>query len=154
MAGLRHYGKKHHKQGKQETRRKIRISKPIELRPEEANNRSVIGHWGGDTVAGEKGSSCLNTLTDRHSRYPLAKKVTKKTAAFVRDGMIELLRSIPSAYALSVTPDRGQEFLFHEQVTDAMKGMPFFFPKPHAPWERGTNENTNGLIREYCPKFC
>ena len=66
--------------------------------------------------------------------------------------MIELLRTIPSAYVLSVTPDRGKEFSFHEQVTDAMNGMPFYFPKPHAPWERGTNENTNGLIREYCPK--
>ena len=149
---LRHHGKTRHKKGEQETRGKIRISNPIELRPEEANNRSVIGHWEGDTVAGKTGSSCLITLTDRHSRYLLAKKVQKKPAAFVRDGLIELLRTIPSAYVLSVTPDRGKEFSFHEQVTDAMNGMPFYFPKPHAPWERGTNENTNGLIREYCPK--
>lgn len=119
---LRHHGKTCHKKGEQETQGKIRISNSIDLRPEEANNRSVIRHWEGDTVAGKTGSSCLITLTDRHSRYLLAKKITKKTAAFVRDGMVELLRSIPS------------------------KGIPFYFPKPHAPWERGTNKNTNGLI--------
>ena len=66
--------------------------------------------------------------------------------------MIELLRTIPSAYVLSVTPDRGKAFSFHEQVTDAMNGMPFYFPKPHAPWERGTNENTNDILRYYFPK--
>ena len=63
-----------------------------------------------------------------------------------------MLQSLPAGRALSVTPDRGKEFSYHEQVTEAMKGMPFYFPKPHAPWERGTNENTNGLIREYSPK--
>lgn len=105
---LRHHGKTRHKKGEQETRRKIRTSNPIELHPEEANSRSVIGHWEGDTVAGKTGSSCLITLTDRHSRYLLAKKVQKKTAAFVRDGIIELFRTIPSAYVLSVTPDRGK----------------------------------------------
>lgn len=149
---LRHRGKTRHKKGEQETRGKIKISNPIEQRPEEANNRSVIGHWEGDTVAGKTGSSCLITLTDRHSRYLLAKKIRKKTAALVRDGIIELFQSIPAEYVLSVTPDRGKEFSFHEQVTAAMNGLPFYFPKPHAPWERGTNENTNGLIREYCPK--
>lgn len=128
---LRHHGKTRHKKGAQETQRKIRISNPLELRPEEANSRSVIGHWEGDTVAGKTGSSCLITLTDRHSRYLLTKKVQKKRAAFVRGGMIELLRTIPSAYVLSVTPDRGKEFSFHEQVTDAMNGMPFYSPKPH-----------------------
>ncbi len=64
--------------------------------------------------------------------------------------MIELLRSIPSAYVHSVMSDRGKAFSFYKQVTDAMKGMPFDFPKPHAPWERGTNENTNGLIHLHC----
>ena len=72
----------------------------------------MIGHWEGDTVAGNTGASCLNTLTDRHSRYLLAKKVQKKTAAFVRDGMIELLRTIPSAYVLSVTLIAGKSSPF------------------------------------------
>lgn len=71
---LRHHGKTRLKQGEQETRGKIRISNPIELRPQEANNRSVIGHWEGDTVAGKTGSSCLITLTDRHSRYLLQRR--------------------------------------------------------------------------------
>ena len=134
---LRRHGKNCHKKGEQETRGKIRFSNPIELRSEEANNRNMIGHWEGDTVAGKTGSSCLITLTDRHSRYLLTKKVTKKTVAFVRDGMIDTRSRVPSEYVLFVTPDRGKEFSFHEQVTDAMNGMPFYFPKPYAPWERG-----------------
>lgn len=149
---LRHRGKTRHTKGKEETRGKIKISHPIEERPEEANQRTVIGHWEADTVAGITGSSCLITLTDRCSRFLLMKKIPKKTAVCVRDGIIEMLQSLPAGRALSVTPDRGKEFSYHEQVTEAMKGMPFYFPKPHAPWERGTNENTNGLIREYSPK--
>ena len=153
MAGkLRHRGKTRHTKGKEETRGKIKISHPIEERPEEANQRTVVGHWEADTVAGIAGSSCLITLTDRCSRFLLIRKIPGKTAALVRDGIIEMLQSLPAGRALSVTPDRGKEFSYHEQVTEAMKGMPFYFPKPHAPWERGTNENTNGLIREYSPK--
>ena len=72
---LRHHGKTRHKQGEQETPGKIRISNPIELRPEEANNRGVIGHWECDTVDGKTESSHLITLTDWHSRYLLAKKL-------------------------------------------------------------------------------
>ena len=149
---LRHRGKTRHRKGTSETRGKIQISNHIEDRPENANNRTEIGHWEGDTVAGKQGSSCLITLADRCSRFLLAKKIPQKTASLVRDGMIELLKSVPDGRALSVTPDRGKEFALHNQVTEAMKGMPFYFPKPHAPWQRGTNENTNGLIREYCPK--
>ena len=111
---LRHHGKTRHKKEAQKTRGKIRISNSIELRPEEANNCTVIVHWESDTVVGKTGTSCLISLTDRHSRYLLAKKVLKKTTAFVRDGMIELPLVIPSAYVLSVTPNRGKEFSSHE----------------------------------------
>jgi len=62
------------------------------------------------------------------------------------------LKSVPEGCALSVTPNQGKEFSLHEQVTKAMEGMPFYFPKSHAPWKKTTNENTNGLIREYCLK--
>ena len=82
---LRHHGKTRYKKGEQETRGKIRISNPIELRPEEMNNRSVIRHWEGDTVAGVAGSSHLITLTYRHSRYLLAKKVQKKMTALCKE---------------------------------------------------------------------
>ena len=136
----------------EETRGKLKISNPIEERPEEANNRSAFGHWEADTVAGKTGSSCIITLTDRKSRFLLLKKIPKKNSVFVRDGMIELLQQLPDDKVASITPDRGKEFSRHSEITETMKGLPFYFPKSHAPWERGTNENTNGLIREYCPK--
>ena len=66
--------------------------------------------------------------------------------------MIALLISRPPELRRSVTPDRGKEFVAHSRISAALNDLPFYFPRPHAPWERGTNENTNGLIREYCPK--
>ena len=149
---LRHRGKTRHKKGSEENRGKIKISNPIEARPEEANNRSAMGHWESDTVVGKKESSCIITLTDRKSRFLLLKKIPKKNSEFVRDGIIELLQQFPDSKVASVTPDRGKEFAKHSEITKALNNLQFYFPKPHAPWERGTNENTNGLIREYCPK--
>ena len=149
---LRHRGKTRHKKGTEETRGKLKISNPIEERPAEANNRSAFGHWEADTVLGKTGSSCMITLADRKSRYLLLKKIPKKNSVLVRDGIIELLQQLPDDKVASITPDRGKEFSRHSEITEAMNGLPFYFPKPHAPWERGTNENTNGLIREYCPK--
>lgn len=149
---LRHRGKTRHRKGTEETRGKLKISNPIEERPQEANERSAFGHWEADTVSGKTGSSCMITLTDRKSRFLLLRKIPKKNSIFVRDGIIELLQQLPDDKVSSVTPDRGKEFSRHSEITEAMKGLPFYFPKPHAPWERGTNENTNGLIREYCPK--
>lgn len=149
---LRHHGKTRHTKGYQETRGKIVISNRIEDRPEEANMRETIGHWEADTMAGKTGSACLVTITDRNSRYLLAGTVVKKNAAFVADKMIELLSSLPSSQRRSITPDRGKEFANHPMITDALGGVQFYFPDPHAPWQRGTNENTNGLIREYLPK--
>lgn len=66
--------------------------------------------------------------------------------------MIAMLIKLPPEKRRSITPDRGPEFIAHAQVTEALDGLPFFFPKPRHPWDRGTNENTNGLIREYCPR--
>lgn len=149
---LRHRGKTRHRKNQVETRGKLRISHPIEERPEAANKRSEIGHYEADTVAGKTGSSCLITLADRLSRFLMTKKIPKKTASFVRDGMIEMLRHLPAEAVRSVTPDRGMEFARHAEITEALNGLPFYFPPPHAPWARGTNENTNGLIREYSPK--
>ena len=149
---LRHHGKTRHAKGHQETRGKIVISNKIADRPDEANTRKAIGHWEADTVAGKTGSACLVTITDRNSRYLLAGKVVRKNAAFVADKMIELLSGLPSSQRRSITPDRGKEFANHSMITDALGGVQFYFPDPHAPWQRGTNENTNGLIREYLPK--
>lgn len=149
---LRHRGKTRHTKNHQEKRGKIVISNRIEDRPEEANNRQAVGHWEADTVAGKTGSACLVTITDRTSRYLLAGKIVKKNATLVANKMIELLSNIPETKRRSITPDRGTEFAKHSVVTRALDGIQFYFPDPHSPWQRGTNENTNGLIREYLPK--
>ena len=146
---LRHRGKTRHTKGHVETRGKIRISYPIEERPEIANNRERIGDWEADTVAGQTGKACLVTLTDRKSRFLLCEKVAKKASHEVSDKMIKMLSSQPKE---TITPDRGKEFAQHSKITNALGGIPFYFPAPHHPWERGTNENTNGLLREYFPK--
>jgi IS30 family transposase len=149
---LRHRGKRRRRKGTVENRGKIVISNRIQERPEEANNRQFIGHWEADTLAGKTGSACLITITDRCSRYLLTGKVAKKHSSLVADEMISLLSALPEKKRRTVTPDRGKEFSKHNLVTDALNGMPFYFPDPHAPWQRGTSENTNGLLREYLPK--
>jgi len=149
---LRHRGKPRRRKGTVETRGKIVISNRIQERPEEADSRQTVGHWEADTVAGKMGSACLVTITDRCSRYLLAGKAAKKSSALVAGKMIELLSSVPEEKRRTITPDRGKEFSAHDSVTKRMDGLPFFFPDPHSPWQRGTNENTNGLLREYVPK--
>ena len=146
---LRHHGKTRHKKGHEETRGKIQITNHIAERPEAAENRKRIGDWEADTVCGKVGKACLITLTDRKSRFLLCKKIERKASEPVKDAMIELLTDQPY---LTITPDRGKEFSKHAQITKALNDVPFYFPLPHHPWQRGTNENTNGLLREYFPK--
>ena len=148
---LRHRGKTRRRKGSVETRGKIVISNRIQERPKEADGRKVIGHWEADTVAGKTGSACLVTITDRCSRYLLAGKVAKRYSTLVADKMIALLSDLPKRKRRTITPDRGKEFANHTRVTESLN-LPFYFPDPHAPWQRGTNENTNGLLREYLPK--
>jgi transposase, IS30 family len=149
---LRHRGKTRHTKGNPETRGKIVITNRIADRPEEATSRMVIGHWEADTVAGKTGSACLVTIVDRCSRYLLAGKTAKKYSALVAQKMIDLLLDVSNDRKKSITPDRGMEFAKHGLVSAALDGVQFYFPDPHAPWQRGTNENTNGLLREYLPK--
>lgn len=149
---LRHHGKTRHTKSNSETRGKIVISNRIADRPEEATSRTVIGHWEADTVAGKTGSACLVTIVDRCSRYLLAGKTAKKYSALVAHKLIDLLLDVSNDRRKSITPDRGMEFAKHGLVSAALDGIQFYFPDPHAPWQRGTNENTNGLLREYLPK--
>ena len=131
-----------------EKRGKIIISNPIEDRPEEANKRLRIGDWEGDTVAGVINKPCLVTLTDRCSRFLLSRKSRSKLSEDVNNVMSSLLKGQP---VFTVTLDRGNEFAKHAEITKET-GIEFYFPAPHQPWARGTNENTNGLLREYFPK--
>ena len=145
---LRHKGKRRRINGSEERRGKIVVKRELGERPPEANNRERIGDWEGDTVLGRRSRSCLATLVDRKSRYLLCKKCPDRKSHNIRDAIIHLLDWQP---AYTVTPDRGKEFARYEEVEAAIS-VEFFFPKPGHPWERGTNENTNGLLREYFPK--
>ena len=98
---------------------------------------------------------CLFSDVDRSKiAIPFSRKSAEKESCLLSEKMIELLSSIPipNKVVKTITPDRGKEFSNHFAVTEALNNVPFYFPDPHAPWQRGTNENTNGLIREYLPK--
>lgn len=147
---LRRKGKKGFKD---ERRGKIKISNPIEERPLSSTNRSRYGHWEADTVCGKKSKACIVTLVDRKSRFLLSCKCEKQLDRYVKEALVKLLSPYVSTNKLrSITPDRGKEFTSHAWVSEQLNQTPFYFANAHSPWERGTNENTNGLIREYIPK--
>ena len=103
-------------------------------------------------MLGKIGHACLVALTDRKSRFLLSAKLRKKRSEELADKMIALLSVMPAGCVRSITPDRGNEFQKHERITTALGGVPFYFADPHTPWQKGTVENTNGLLREYFPK--
>ena len=140
---LRHHGKKRHAKGKEECRGTFPVRHDISKRTAGAVHCSRRGHFEADTVEGKKGKACLATLVDRKSRYLLSSKADQKKADAVSAVIIEQLRGQPLH---SIPPDRGKEFSKHAKVTEALDGVKFYFPKPHQPWQRGTNENTNGLL--------
>nr|WP_306424730.1 IS30 family transposase [Peptoniphilus indolicus] len=147
---LRHRGKSRHTKNYEERRGKIVISNLITYRPQITNNRGRLRDWEADTVLGQVGKACLVTLTDRKSRYLLCKKISEKKSTEVKNAMIELLKDHSVE---NITPDRGKEFSKHLQINKELHLVKFYFPFPHHPWQRGTNVNTNGLLREYFPKI-
>lgn len=145
---LRHRGKRRKRAGSEERRGKIVVGNTIDERPAAADERARLGDWEADTVAGRQGGACLATFTDRKSGYLEGGKAAAKTADEVNAVAIASLAGHPLH---SITPDRGKEFAKHAEVTEALH-VEFYFALPHHPWQRGTNENTNGLLREYFPK--
>lgn len=148
---LRHKGKRRRKDGELETRGKICISHPISERPEEANMRLQPGHLEADTVLGKRGGECIVTLVDRKLRLGWIERAKSKSAADVNDAMLRILNRLPAGYVKTITPDCGKEFADHASIT-SQTGIEFYFPPPGTPWLRGTNENFNGLLREFVPK--
>lgn len=147
---LRHRGKRRHSaDGPEERRGKVPGMRPISERPAEAESRERLGDWEADTVVGRGAGACLVTLVDRRSGYLDGGRAGAHTKAEVRDVEVAALGRHPGSR--TVTPDRGKEFAAFAEV-EAACGVEFFFALPHHPWQRGTNENTNGLIREYFPK--
>lgn len=124
----------------------------ISERPPEAEDRAVPGHWEGDLIMGARNQSAIGTLVERTSRHVLLLHLPKvRDVVGVRDAMIEAIRSLPNVMRRSVTWDQGIEMKAHAQITMATD-LAVYFCDPRSPWQRGTNENTNGLLRQYFPK--
>jgi IS30 family transposase len=129
-----------------------RIKEPIYIddRPDEAEGRAVPGHWEGDLVIGKGGRSAVATLVERTSRFLVLVPLTGRDALTVGNAVIAATSGLPEALRRSLTWDCGAEMAAHATVTTG--SMPVYFAHPHSPWERGSNENLNRIVREYFPK--
>lgn len=137
--------------GAYDSRGRLAGKRSIATRPPGAEHRSRFGHWEGDTVLGSgQAGPCVLTLVERKSGYLALGKLEQRTAPFVND-RAELLISAQPRLVRTITVDNGTEFHSY-QALEARVPVRFYFATPHHAWERGTNENTNGLLRQYLPK--
>jgi IS30 family transposase len=124
----------------------------IDQRPPEAADRGVAGHWEGDLITGESNRSAIGTLVERRSRYVVLLHLPgRHTAEAVRDAVIDAMKDLPARLRRSLTWDQGSEMALHAEIAQAL-GMPVYFCHKASPWQRPSNENTNGLLRQYFPK--
>ena len=132
-------------------RGRIPNQRMIDTRPPEVETRASVGHWEGDLVNGVHATGNLATLVERSTRYTLIERTDSKEAEEVTAAICNSFRCLPASVRQSLTLDNGKEFAQHEQI-GRLTGMDVFFARPYHAWERGTNENTNGLIRRLYPK--
>lgn len=124
----------------------------ISERPAEVEDRAVLGHWEGDLILGEQSRSAVGTLDERSTRLTLLLHLGDgKSAEHVERAMREAITALPASLARTITWDQGAEMARHAALT-AATGIPIYFCDPHSPWQRGSNDNTNGLLRQYLAK--
>lgn len=142
--------RRHHRIGNLRRRHSIPDRRPIDQRPACVADRSRLGDWEADTIVGARQQGYLVSLTERRSRLVLLGRVADRCADTVARMMVRLLRPVRDR-VLTITSDNGTEFAHHQTVARALKAD-FFFAHPYSAWERGTNENANGLVRRHFPK--
>ncbi len=135
---------------KRDGRGQIKDAVSISERPASVEDRAVPGHWEGDLIAGSR-NSYIATLVERHTRYVMLVKVQNKDTESVVSALIRQARKLPRELSKSLTWDRGQELTDHRRFTLATN-IDVYFCDPQSPWQRGSNENTNRLLRQYLPK--
>jgi len=148
---LRHKNKKYHKRSNEYKARGTIIDRTmIDKRPKIVEKKRRIGDFEIDTVIGKNHKGALVTVVDRKSKFTLIKKVPSKEAEVVKKALIEMMQPI-KAITHTLTSDNGKEFAYHKDISSALEAD-FYFAHPYHSWERGLNEHTNGLIRQYLPK--
>lgn len=148
---LRCAGKQRRKRyGRYDSRGRLAGKRNISERPASVEDRQQLGHWEIDTVMGTGSKDCIVTLVERKTGYTLIGKLRDRTKAELTKRTVWLINKHPGRF-LTVTADNGTEFHDYKRIEE-QTGVPFYFANPHHSWERGTNENTNGLIRQYLPK--
>ncbi len=147
---LRQHGKRRKRYGKYDRRGNLPNRVSIEERPQIVAQRERLGDWEVDTLVGKGHRGALVSLVERKSRYTLLQPVTQRLASLVADATISLLQPFTD-FVHTITGDNGKEFAEHVRIAETLKAN-FYFAHPYSAWERGTNENTNGLVRQYFPK--
>lgn len=142
---------KNRKRKKDDKRGNIADRVMIADRPEYINNRSEFGHWEADTVLGKRGTGCLGTLVERKCGYLISFKIPHRRDDVFKTACVNAFSEVPTLLKKSMTVDNGTEFTSHKELS-AETNMDIYFCDPYSPWQRGSNENTNHLLRQYFPK--
>lgn len=151
-ASLRRSHKRRYKQSREvKIERKLEDMLSIEERPKEVEDRIIPGHWEGDLIVGRYNQSALGTLVERTTRTTILIPIKDRKAETVAKAFAKEVKKLPKQMKLSMTYDQGREMAQHKLFTN-ITGVKVYFAHPRSPWERGTNENTNGLIRQFFPK--